>query len=336
MTMRLTKATRRKTKMKLGLAGVSGSGKTYSALLLAQGLAGNLDKVAVIDTENGSADLYAHLGEYSTLSLDAPYTPERYVEAIEVCEKSGAEVIIIDSMSHEWDGKGGILEMHSNMVGNSFTNWGKLTPRHNKFIDKILQSPAHIICTMRSKQDYILNEKDGKQVPQKVGLKAITREGVDYEFTLVFDIDIKHNAIASKDRTGLFVDKPEFVISKDTGKSIKKWTEQGTEPTTEKEETTESKKAADVETSNKRYLDTVKGKAKSRAYYAAAKEAGYDAEQAKKMIKTQYKLESFNDAEKEQLETMTAAMKKKAKENNKKQDIDLDHVIDELESEGTI
>ena len=102
------------------------------------------------------------------------------------------EVIIIDSISHEWEGKGGILDIHGSMVGNSFTNWAKVTPRHNEFVQKILQSNSHIIATIRSKQDYVLSEKNGKMVPEKVGLKGVTREGLDYEFTLVFDVDIKH------------------------------------------------------------------------------------------------------------------------------------------------
>lgn len=224
--MQLRKATRTKTKLRIGLAGVSGSGKTYSALLMASGLT-KWKKIAVIDTENGSADLYDHLGDFNVLRLESPYSPERYIEAITTCEQAGMEVIIIDSMSHEWDGKGGILDMHNSMAGNSFTNWGKLTPRHNRFIEKMLSSSAHVIATMRSKQDYVLQEKNGKQVPEKVGLKAVTRDGVDYEFTLVFDLDIKHMAESSKDRTGLFMDKPQFHISKETGELLKSWSEKG-------------------------------------------------------------------------------------------------------------
>ena len=138
------------------------------------------------------------------------------------------EVIIIDSISHEWEAKGGILNLHSNMMGNSFTNWNKLTPRHNAFTHSLLVSPAHIIATIRSKQDYVLNEKNGKFVPEKVGLKGVTREGMDYEFTVVLDLDIKHNAHATKDRTGLFMNKPEFLITSDTGKTIRDWCNTGT------------------------------------------------------------------------------------------------------------
>ena len=223
--MKLRKSERKKAKIKLALQGSAGSGKTYSALLLAKGLiGGEFTKTAIIDTENGSADLYAHLGNYNVVTMQPPYSPERFIEAIVLCEKAGMEVIIIDSISHCWDY---LLDLHSNMPGNSFTNWGKITPRQNAFINKILQSNAHIISTMRVKQDYVLNQKNGKMVPEKVGLKAIQRNDLDYEFTIVFDVDIAHQVKASKDRTGLFIDKPEFVINAATGKKIKQWCEEG-------------------------------------------------------------------------------------------------------------
>ena len=217
--MQLRQSSRTQAKIKLALQGCSGSGKTMSSLLLAYGIINNWNKIAVIDTENSSADLYAHLGSYNVLSLNE-YTPEKYIEAISVCEKAGMEVIIIDSISHCWDY---LLDFHANLQGNSFTNWARVTPRQNAFIQKILSSPCHIVATMRSKQDYVLNEKNGKYIPEKVGLKAIQRQDVDYEFTLVFDLDIKHNAIASKDRTGLFMGKPEFIIASNTGNTILNW-----------------------------------------------------------------------------------------------------------------
>lgn len=229
--MQLQKAERKKARIKMGLQGPSGSGKTFSALLLAFGLTGDWNKVVIVDTENHSADLYAHLGSYQVLHLSAPFTPEKYIEAIRYCTKCGAEVLIIDSISHEWEGTGGILEIHSKMAGNSFTNWAKLTPRHNAFVQEILQSPVHIIANMRSKQDYVLVEKNGKMIPEKVGMKSVTREGIDYEFTLVFDLDIKHNVSASKDRTMLFIDKPEFRITEETGKMILQWCNNGKDET---------------------------------------------------------------------------------------------------------
>ena len=134
------------------------------------------------------------------------------------------EVIIIDSISLCWDN---LLEYHANLQGNSFTNWQKITPRINAFMQKILQSNRHIICTMRCKQDYVLNEKNGKMVPEKVGLKAVMRDGIDYEFTIVFDINMKHQCVTSKDRTNLFVGQPDFTITSQTGEKISDWCNDG-------------------------------------------------------------------------------------------------------------
>jgi hypothetical protein len=225
--MQLQTATRIHTKIKMALQGPSGSGKTYSALLIAFGLCGDWNKIAVIDTENQSAHLYAALGKYQVLAISAPYTPEKFIDAIRFCEDAEIQVIILDSLSHEWEGGGGILDAHSKMAGNSFTNWSKVTPRHNALIESILQSKVHIIATLRTKQDYILTDKNGKQVPEKVGLRAIQRDGTDYEFTLVFDIDIKHHATSPKDRTGLFIGKPESVLTPQTGEIIQKWCKEG-------------------------------------------------------------------------------------------------------------
>jgi len=228
--MELRKATRQKAKIRLGLSAVSGGGKTFSAILIAKGLAnGDLSKVALIDTENGSGDLYAHLGDYSVITLEAPYTPERYVQAINACENAGMSVVIIDSITHEWDGKGGILDISNSMTGNSYTNWAKLTPRHQHFIDTILQSKCHVITTVRRKQDYEMVKEDGKLKPIKVGLKEVTREGFEYELTVNLELDAKHNASCSKDRTGLFSGIPDFTPSEETGKILLEWCEKGTE-----------------------------------------------------------------------------------------------------------
>jgi hypothetical protein len=226
--MQLRKATRKKAKIRLGLSAVSGGGKTYSAILIAKGLIGDLSKVAIIDTENGSADLYAHLGDFNVLPLTAPFTPERYIEAIKSCEKAGMEVIIIDSISHEWDGKGGCLEIVETL-GGKYQDWAKVTPRHQAFIEAILHSPSHIITTVRRKQDYEMI-KDGNKIRiEKGGLKEITREGFEYELTINLELDTQHNATASKDRTQLFMGKPAFVPSEKTGELIANWCEQGEE-----------------------------------------------------------------------------------------------------------
>jgi hypothetical protein len=221
--MQINKAERKQAVIKMAVQGPSGSGKTMSSLLLAYGLVGDWNQIVVIDTENNSSHLYSHLGNFNVLSLYEPFSPERYIEAVEACEKAGMKVVIIDSISQEWEGVGGIIETHGNMAGNSFTNWNRMTPRHNSFVQKILQSTCHIISTIRSKQDYVLTDKNGKMVPEKVGLKGITRDGMDYEVTIVFDIDIKHQATASKDRTGLFTNPLPFMISEQTGNRIKVW-----------------------------------------------------------------------------------------------------------------
>jgi hypothetical protein len=226
--MNLQKASRKKAKIKLCLQGPSGSGKTYSALLLAYGLCNDWAKICVIDTENHSADLYSQLGEYNTISLTGPYTPERYLQAIEICVKAGIEVIIIDSLSHEWEY---IINFHASLTGNSFTNWSKVTPRHNEFIQTLLDTNKHVIATVRTKQDYVLNERNGKMVPEKVGLKPIQRDDLEYLFTLTFEIDRNHIALSTKDRTGLFSNKQGQIINEDIGKSILEWCNYGKEIT---------------------------------------------------------------------------------------------------------
>ncbi len=219
--MELKQSQRNRAKIKMALQGASGSGKTMSALLLAQGLTnGDFSKVAVIDTENNSSNLYAHIGIYNILDLQPPYSPEKYIEAIDVCLKAGIEAIIIDSISHCWDY---LLNYHASLPGNSFTNWNKVTPRQKAFVDKILQSNVHVICTMRVKQGYVLSERNGKVVPEKVGLKPIQRDDISYEFTIIFELNARHFAFVSKDRTNLFEGKPQFLINSVTGKKILEW-----------------------------------------------------------------------------------------------------------------
>jgi hypothetical protein len=196
----------------------------------------------MIDTENGSGDLYCHLGDYNVLPLQAPYTPEKYIAAIEECEKAGMDVIIIDSITHEWDGKGGCLEIVDQITQgstskNSYIAWGKVTPRHQSFIEAMLTSKCHIITTVRRKQDYEMSKDEkGKLQVEKAGLKEVTRDGWEYELTVNLQLDTSHLAKASKDRTGLFMDKPEFKPSEDTGRMIAEWCELGIDPKVEIED----------------------------------------------------------------------------------------------------
>ena len=222
--MNIQKAQKQKVKLRIGISSPSGFGKTYSALLMAFGMTQDWSKIAVIDTENGSANLYAEMGEYNTLNLEAPYSPERYIEAVKTCEKASMEVIIIDSITHEWNGKGGCLQIHD-QLGGRFQDWSKITPRHQAFIDAILASSCHVITTVRKKIDYSMDkDANGRTKVVKVGLKDITREGFDFEMTTFFEIiNDNHLVIASKDRTNLFSGKPEFKISSNTGKLLVKW-----------------------------------------------------------------------------------------------------------------
>lgn len=222
------KAERKQAKLRLALAGPSGSGKTYSALLLAQGLGG---RIAVIDTEHGSASLYADIANFDTLELHAPYSPERYVDAITAAEQAGYSVLIIDSYSHEWTGSGGCLESneklaHQKFKGNTWAAWNETTPRHRRLTDKILTSSLHIICTMRSKTETVQGE--GKKI-LKLGMKSEQRDGTDYEFTVVLDLTHDgHTAMASKDRTKLF-EEPEL-ITEETGRRLLAWLNSGVSP----------------------------------------------------------------------------------------------------------
>lgn len=226
--MQLKQSQRQQVKLRLGLSGASGFGKTKSALLLAYGMTKDWSKIAVIDTENSSASLYSDLGNYNVLDLQAPYSPERYIQAIELCEKSGIEVIIIDSVSHEWNGTGGCLDIHEKL-GGRFQDWANVTPRHQAFINKILQSSCHIITTTRRKTDYSLDiGSNGKTQVMKHGTKEITRDGFEYELTINFElVNENHLCKASKDRTGLFMNKPEFIITSETGQLILDWCNSG-------------------------------------------------------------------------------------------------------------
>lgn len=219
------KAERKQARLRLALAGPSGSGKTYSALQMAKGLG---SRIAVIDTEHGSASLYADAADFDVMELHAPYSPERYVEAIQAAEAAGYDVLIIDSYSHEWTGPGGCLEINDETAkarfkGNTWSAWSETTPRHRKLTDKILTSPMHIICTMRSKTETVQGE--GKKIV-KLGLKSEQRDGTDYEFTVVLDVTHDgHYAVASKDRTRLF-QHPE-VITPETGTKLLAWLNDG-------------------------------------------------------------------------------------------------------------
>ncbi len=218
------KAERKKGKLRLAIAGPAGSGKTYSALLIALGLGG---RIAMIDTERGSGELYDHLGEYDACTIHPPFEPKKYVEAIHAAEDLGYETIIIDSLSHAWVGQGGLLDVHGHIAdktGNSWSAWRQVTPKHNELVDAMLQSKCHIIATMRSKMEYAQVEENGKKQVKKLGMSPIQRDGMEYEFTVFIDLDQQHTATTTKDRTTLF-DGQYFVPTIETGKTLLAWLE---------------------------------------------------------------------------------------------------------------
>lgn len=232
MSFQFTKAVKGKGKARIALIGPSGSGKTMSALFIAKALG---ERIALVDTENGSASKYAGeagVPDFDTLNL-GEFSPQTYVEAIHAAEAAGFDVLIIDSLSHAWMGKGGALEMVDNVSkrsksGNSFTAWREVTPHHNALVDALVQCKLHLIVTMRAKAEYVLQtDERGKQVPKKVGMAPIQREGLDYEFDIVGDIDLDHNFVISKTRCraldSAVITKPDEKL----GQTIRAWLESG-------------------------------------------------------------------------------------------------------------
>jgi len=227
------KAQRAQRKARIALIGPSGSGKTYTALQLAKGLAGPNGRIAVIDTENSSAALYADEFEFDVLNLDT-FSPEVYVQAIQAAEAAGYDVLIIDSLSHAWAGKDGALEQVDRVArrmqsNNTFAAWREVTPKHNELVEAMVRCKCHLIVTMRAKTEYIVetDPKTGKTAPRKVGLAPIQREGLEYEFDIVADMDLDNHFIVSKTRykplTGQVIHKP----TADLGRQIRAWLESG-------------------------------------------------------------------------------------------------------------
>lgn len=184
----------------------------------------------MIDTENGSGELEAGkpgVPDYDVLTVQSPFTPEKYTSAIKAAEEAEYEVIIIDSLSHAWVGKGGLLDMQGKIVdsgkANSYTAWRYVTPKHNSLVETMLQSKCHIIATMRAKMEYAIQQNNGKTEVHKIGMGAIQRDGMEYEFTLFIELSNNdHTAIATKDRTSL-LDGIIFRPSKKTGEQLLAW-----------------------------------------------------------------------------------------------------------------
>lgn len=231
MSFQIRKAERTQVSPKIAISGPSGSGKTLTALMMAYGITKDWSKILVIDTENNSAELYANatiknitknIGQFDVIPFGPPFSPQRYVEAINVAEQAKYQVVIVDSLSHSWNGSGGALDMVNNSSVNSYAAWKSVTPVFQRMIDKILQSNCTVICTMRAKQEYVMETNDkGKQAPKKVGMAPIIRDGIEYEFTTVIDMNLDHYGFASKDRTGMF--NGQLVMDDSIGQAFEEW-----------------------------------------------------------------------------------------------------------------
>lgn len=211
-------AQRKQARLRLAFQGPSGSGKTATALLVAKGIVEGLveagilphsmdPRIGVIDTERQSAELYSHIVPFATIQLGPPYTTQRFAGALKTFEAAGFPVIIIDSLSHEWAGAGGILSM-----ADQFGDWKNATPIHDEFVDAMLRSPAHLMVTMRSKTAWVIEQKENRQgrmvsSPTRIGMAPVQRPGIEFEFTTLLSLDTDQNKVTVlKDRTQMFGD----------------------------------------------------------------------------------------------------------------------------------
>ncbi len=248
------KADKRQGRLRIALTAPSGGGKTFSGLLIATGIIEEMKKlgldtgkgIAVIDTENGSALDYADRFEFDHEKIEPPYTIQKYLTAMQSAYTGGYAVLFVDSLSHAWAGDGGLLQKKEAMDargGNQYTNWAPITKEHEQLKSLILSNKIHLIAAMRSKQDYIIEQNsNGKSAPRKVGLAPVQREGMEYEFTVVFDLGMDHSAHVSKDRTAMF-DGQIFKPTKETGAQLLDWRMSG-KPETEEPPTPAAAPAA--------------------------------------------------------------------------------------------
>ena len=218
-----TKAVKTEAKLRLAFTGPAGAGKTYSALAVATTLVPG-GRVALLDTEHGSAAKYADIFDFDTAAMEPPFHPDRYAEAISAAARAGYDVLVLDSMSHAWIGTGGMLDTVNDIAraryqGNTFAAWKDGTPIQNRLIEAILNAPLHIIATMRSKTEYSLtkDEKTGKTKPEKVGTAPVQRDGFEYEYDVIIDMGIDNVGVVNKTRcpalTGAVIDKPGAALA---------------------------------------------------------------------------------------------------------------------------
>jgi AAA domain len=301
MNFQVTKAQREKMKAIVGFIGCSGSGKTAGALLTAYGMMKeaypNLseeeiwEKIGVIDTEHGRAKLYSNsdfdgvrIGQFLHIDFDPPYSTERYNLAVHAMKQAGCEVIIVDSLSHNWQGEGGIVDKHANMQGNSFQNWGKLSSETNDLIKTLTRNNVHIFATLRTKQEYVVEPNaDGKMAPRKVGTKPVQKDEMEYEFMLNFSISIDHIAETSKDNTRMFEGNP-IKLNPEVGRKLYQWLELGIDVKAE-----EAKQKAKEEEERIKIIKTIKDLVKKNDD-AAKKLSEFEFKANKKVDEFTYKM----------------------------------------------
>jgi hypothetical protein len=224
-------AVKSESKLRLGLVGPAGSGKTMTALRIAHGLSKG-ERFAVIDTEHGSASLYARIIRFHRCNLQS-FEVENYISAITEAGNAGYPVLVIDSLSHAWSGKGGILEFvdaaGKRSAGGNFSAWRDATPRHNSLVEAILSCPCHVIVTMRSKTEYVIEKENGRTTVRKVGLQPVQRDGMEYEFTVCGDVTSDHDLCITKTRAPFLKDKVIREAGEELGKQLAQWLEDGEE-----------------------------------------------------------------------------------------------------------
>ncbi len=285
MAFQVKKAIREKIFVKVALMAPSGGGKTYGSLRLATGMAQEIEKetgkkakILLANTEQKRGYYYANEFDYDIVDIDAPHEPEKYVDLIDFAVNEGYDILIIDSSSHEWEGKGGCLDLQQK-AGGTYQAWGKVTPRHNKFINAIADSPIHIIATMRGKDQYEMtkDDKTGKATVQKLGVGAKQRDGFEYEFTCTFLIDQKTNtAEVQKDNTHIFESQGATLLTEGHGAKLIQWANDGEGYTPVSRNNAPEEVANDLETLKKKIIEkcTELGGQKSELVMSVVSELG--------------------------------------------------------------
>ena len=226
----LVPAAKTQRKARIAVIGPAGCGKTMTSLLLARGLAGDKGRIGVVDTEHGSASLYSRVVAFDKIEFKPPFTPARYSAAVKAVSAAGYDVLICDSMSQEWNGEGGVLQMveaNKARIRNDFAAWNGPSQEHEAFIQTVVGLPMHVISTFRSKTEYSLVTENGRTKVEKLGMGAITRDQAEYEYDLVLEMTLDHKAVVTKSRISEFADQVITKPDSETGAKLRAWLDDG-------------------------------------------------------------------------------------------------------------